>query len=256
MEEHALSGGNASTAVMRVGNTVRKPWTVSTPSVNAFVEAVREAGVDAPKPLGRDELGRSVQEFIVGRRAIDAGVLSPAELNRVGSIVREIHDASVHFSPPADAIWETAIPAPGNDLVCHNDLAPWNFIMGERWVFIDWDASAPSTRLWDLAYAAQAFTLNDTNQPAHLAARNLAAFIDGYRADDTIRNALPTAMSSRAAAMHELLHTANLAGLEPWASMYSTGHGAHWASVTHYVDAHQEVWATALIRTRPSTLSA
>lgn len=253
MEEHELPGGNASTRVVRVGNTVRKPWSASTPSVNAFVEALRKEGVDAPRPLGRDELGRSVQEFIIGRRVIDSAPLTPGELSRVGSIVRAIHEASVHFSPPSDSIWETAVPAPGSDLVCHNDLAPWNLITGERWVFIDWDASAPSTRLWDLACAAQAFTLNDATQPAHLAARNLAAFIHGYRADDAMRRALPAAMGDRAAAMHELLRTASLTGKEPWASMYSTGHGAHWASATRYVQVHREVWASALTHTSPPT---
>lgn len=38
------------------------------------------------------------------------------------------------------------------------------------------DTAAPSTRLWDLAYAAQAFTLSDTNQAPEEAAQNLTAF--------------------------------------------------------------------------------
>lgn len=256
MEEHALTGGNATSAVVRVGNTARKPWTASTPSVNAFVETLRRAGVDAPEPLGRDGRGRSVQEFVAGRRAIDVGVLSRDDLRRVGSIVREIHEASVHFVPPADSVWETAIDAPGSDLVCHNDLAPSNLIMGERWVFIDWDSSAPSTRIWDLAYAAQAFTLNDVNQPVDLAASNLAALVDGYHGDDTIRSSLPGAMSRRAAAMHGLLQAANRTGREPWASMYSDGHGEHWARVAHYVDAHQDAWVSALTPTGTATPTA
>lgn len=65
----------------------------------------------------------------------------------IGSMVRAIHDASESFVPSPDAQWTTAIPAPGDDLICHNDLAPWNLMIGDRWAFIDWDAAAPSTRL-------------------------------------------------------------------------------------------------------------
>ncbi|WP_407645311.1 phosphotransferase [Brevibacterium pigmentatum] len=32
----------------------------------------------------------------------------------------------------------------------HGDLTPWNLLLGERWVFIDWDSAAASARLWDL----------------------------------------------------------------------------------------------------------
>lgn len=246
MQEHTLSGGNATDRVLHVGETVRKPWTAATPSVTAFVRAVLAAGVDVPQPLGKDEDGRSVQEFVHGTRAMDLAPMALDDLTRVGSIVRAIHDASAEFIPPENATWESAIPAPGYELVCHNDLAPWNLIIGERWVFIDWDAAAPSTRLWDLAYATQAFTLNDPSQSPHAAARNLAAFVDGYGADEATRTALPAEMGRRAAAMHTLLKDAAPAGREPWASMYVNGHGAHWSAATRYVEAHQDIWLNAL----------
>ncbi|WP_340638600.1 phosphotransferase [Microbacterium protaetiae] len=177
---------------------------------------------------------------------MDRDPLSLDDLRRVGSIVRTIHDASAQFTPPENVAWESAIPTPGRDLVCHNDLAPWNLIIGERWVFIDWDAAAPSTRLWDLAYAAQAFTLNDPNQSPHPAAQGLAAFVDGYRADEATRTALPAEMGRRATAMRTLLESSASIGLEPWASMHANGHGAHWAAVSHYVEAHQDIWLNAL----------
>ena len=244
--EQVLAGGNASGSVVRVGDTVRKSWTAATPSVIAFVEAIRAAGVDAPAPMGRDETGRQVQELVPGRLAMDSDPLSLPELHRVGSLVRAIHDASTHFVPPADAFWETAIAAPGDDLVCHNDLAPWNLILGERWVFIDWDAAAPSTRLWDLAYAAQTFTLSDVGLDPERAARGLAAFVDGYGADGQIRERLPDALSRRTEAMYDLLYSSNLAGKEPWASMFADGHGEHWKATAHYVEAHRAVWTAAL----------
>lgn len=248
-DELHLAGGNASGEVVRLGSTVRKPWTDASPSVQAFMHAVRAQGVDVPAPLGRDEQGRQVVEFVPGRLAMHDD-LTLAELHRVGSIVRAIHDASADFVPAPDAIWETAIPAPGAEVVCHNDLAPWNLVVGERWVFIDWDAAAPSTRLWDLAYAAQAFALSDVTRPPRDAARDLAAFVDGYDAEPALRDALPAAMHRRAAAMLELLRSGHETGREPWASMFADGHGAHWAAVTHYVAADQSTWSDALRPTR------
>lgn len=241
-----LAGGNASGTVVRVGDTVRKPWTDATASVADFVGALRERGIDAPQPRGRDEHGRQVIEFVPGMLAMEVGSLSRDDLRRVGRMIRGIHDASAAYTPLADAIWRTAIPAPAADLVCHNDLAPWNLITGERWVFIDWDAAAPSTRLWDLAYAAQAFTLSDTAREPERAAADLAALVDGYRADLMLRRGLPRAMEERTAAMLALLEGARSTGEEPWASMHADGHGVHWASALQYVRAHRAVWTRAL----------
>ncbi|WP_235038039.1 phosphotransferase [Microbacterium sp. 18062] len=245
-DEQVLAGGNVASEVVRVGSTVRKPWHRSTPSVADFMAAVRASGVDVPSVQGRDEHGRQIIEYVPGTLALESDPLTESELGRVGRIVRAIHDASESFTPAPDATWSTAIPAPGADLVCHNDLAPWNLIVGERWVFIDWDAAAPSTRLWDLAYAAQAFTLSDPGLPAEQAARGLAAFAEGYGADRRMRTELPAAMHRRAEAMHELLRSSHADAREPWGSMYVDGHGAHWRAVSEYVERHQDVWARAL----------
>ncbi len=244
--EEALSGGNASGAVVRIGDTVRKPWTASTASVTAYVRALRDAGIDAPEPRGRDEGGRQVIEFVPGELAIERGPMPPDDLHRVGMMVRAIHDASAAYVVPAGSVWQSAIAAPGAELVCHNDLAPWNLVQGERWVFIDWDAAAPSTRLWDLAYAAQSFALNDTSVPPDDAARGLAALVDGYGAGTALRHGLPEAMVERTAAMHELLRRSHGTGAEPWSSMFVQGHGDHWRRVTAYVERHREIWARVL----------
>ena len=242
-----LAGGNASGIVVRVGDTVRKSWSDATPSAHDFVAALRAEGVDAPEPRGRDEQGRQVVEFVPGSLAIDLPRLTADEFRRVGSMIRGIHDASARYVPADDAVWRTAIAAPGADLVCHNDLAPWNLVIAERWVFIDWDAAAPSTRLWDLAYAAQSFTLSDVELAPEDACRDLAALVDGYMADHVIRRALPMAMEERTAAMLALLEGALAAGEEPWASMHADGHGEHWARVLRYVGETREVWVRALV---------
>ncbi|GAB3519117.1 phosphotransferase [Arthrobacter monumenti] len=244
--EQALTGGNATDEVVRIGDTVRKPWHSTTPAVHQFLRVMREQGVDAPQPLGQDEHGRQVMEFVPGTLAIEMLPLNPQDLRRVGAMVRRIHDISTGFPVPDMDEWDVLIPAADADLMCHNDLAPWNLIVGERWVFIDWDAAGPSTRLWDLAYSAQSFALLVQGEPVDAAAARLRAFIDGYGAGDELRAALPAAMSERTAAMHHMLQSANENDVQPWGRMYVEGHGTHWREAAEYVQHHQSAWAAAL----------
>lgn len=244
--EEPLSGGNASQGVVRVGATVRKPWTASTPAVHEVMRRVRAAGVDVPEVLGQDDQGRQVLEMVPGTLAMDSPPLTHEELARAGRLVRSTHDATRDLVPDPAVPWENLLPTTGADLVCHNDLAPWNLLVGERWVFIDWDGAGPSTRLWDLAYAAQSFTINDSRVDPAEAAAGLAAFVEGYGADQRLRDELPQALGRRAAAMHELLRSAHETGREPWGTMYTAGHGAHWLEATRYARAHEETWRRAL----------
>lgn len=248
--EEPLEGGNATAGVVRVGTTVRKPWERATPAVHELLRAVAAAGIDVPAPLGRDEQGRQILEYVPGALALGGPRLSEGELTRVGAMIRSIHDACEGFRPAEEPGWVPLIPQPGTDadLVCHGDLTPWNLVIGERWVFIDWDGAAPSTRLWDLAYSAQAFTLNDVEESPHSAAPRLAALVDGYGAGPALRAELPAAMAERTTAMHELLRRSHAEGREPWGTMFTTGHGAHWRAVAEHVARHRDLWAGALRR--------
>lgn len=246
MREEVLDGGNASGPVVRVGDTVRKAWTAATPHIVAYVRAMRDGGVEAPEPLGRDAQGRQIIEFLPGTLAIDSAPLSAAELGHVGGMVRRIHDVSARYVPAAGAIWEPPLSAPAQELICHNDLAPWNLMLGDRWVFIDWDGASPSTRSWDLAFSAQTFALPDPTRDPQRSAEDLAAFVDGYGADEELRAVLPDMMRRRTQAMLDLLRSSAETGREPWGTMYRTGHGAHWAAVLDYVTAHRGVWQRAL----------
>ena len=107
-EAEPLAGGNASGAV-RIGDTVRKPWTPTTGRVAALMETIRAAGVDVPRHRGRDGVGRQVLEWIPGESAMTVG-LDDAGLARVGGIVRAIHDASPGYDP-VDGTWDVLLPA-------------------------------------------------------------------------------------------------------------------------------------------------
>lgn len=245
-EEQELTGGNASGRVVRLGETVRKPWIGNTSVVQSYLGALRAGGVDAPKPLGCDQNGRQVVEYVSGTLALDKSPLGLEDLLRVGRMIRRIHDASELIPIPDPDGWQMLLPAENPNLMCHNDLAPWNLITGDRWVFIDWDGAGPSTRLWDLAYAAQSFGMLFEGQPVESAAARLRALVDGYGADLALREALPATMAKRAAAMFELLRSSSESGFQPWAEMYGNGHGEHWLAAADYVARNQTAWERAL----------
>ncbi|GAA1398384.1 phosphotransferase [Luteococcus peritonei] len=244
--EEVLAGGNATDQVVRIGQTVRKPWLETSGRAMALLEHVRSAGIDVPRFHGRDEQGRMVLDHVPGTMAIDLAPLDEHTVHRVGALVRSIHDACADLPVPQD--WPVLLPAPHPDLLCHNDLATWNLVVdGDRLVFIDWDGAGPSNRLWDLAYAAIAFAHLFADADPAASARRLAALLDGYDADEAMRAALPEAMAARAEAMWHHLREAHRTGWEPWASMYVEGHGETWQQSAAFIRRHQELWRRAAL---------
>jgi len=247
--EKRLYGGNVADSVVRVGETVRKPVTSATNSVEALLEYLFEAGFNgAPRTLGRDEKGRHVLEYVPGATQEPFSYTSE-ELGRVGRLIREFHVSAKSFVPPEGAEWKVVIRPDAEELICHHDLAPWNLVRdGERWVFIDWDGSGPGSVLWDVAYAAQSFVpLIRGGDPAVDALR-LRCFVDGYGLDRSQRERLPGLMVARTRAMYELGARAAITGEQPWARIHAEGEGSrHWREAAEYVERYVEIWKDAVL---------
>lgn len=155
--EQPLTGGN-STAVVRVGDTVRRtagPWT---PTVHALLQHLRARGVtEVPEPHGTDDAGREVVSFVPGDVAhypLPTWLWTDAVLHDAATLLRRVHDASVGLDLP-DAVWQVPAREPV-EVVCHNDFAPYNLVFddGRLVGVIDCDTASPGPRVWDLAYLA------------------------------------------------------------------------------------------------------
>ncbi|ADG80442.1 Aminoglycoside phosphotransferase OS=Tsukamurella paurometabola (strain ATCC 8368 / DSM / CCUG 35730 / CIP 100753 / JCM 10117 / KCTC 9821 / NBRC 16120 /NCIMB 702349 / NCTC 13040) OX=521096 GN=Tpau_3867 PE=4 SV=1 [Tsukamurella paurometabola] len=245
--DEPLVGGNSAAHVIRRGDTVRKPWTDSTPSVVRYLRALSTNGVTVPRHLGRDSAGRQRIAYVPGRLAHHHRTLSDHRLIDVGRAIRRIHDASESI-PFNNDHWDVLIPSPApSTLLCHNDIAPWNLVInGNVLSFIDWDGAGPSTRTWDLAYAAQSFARMDPSSPPVAAAQRLRSLLLGYQPDAAMSRELPDVIAHRTRAMFDTLRDASHTRREPWAGMFASGHGEYWSAAADYVEQHAAVWAEAI----------
>lgn len=249
-DEEPLTGGNVTSGIVRIGDTVRRPATPATPAVHALLRHLEDVGCRAaPRSLGVDERGRHVLEFIPGKvmmpfEPADHGAASAL----VGRLLRELHDAAESFAPPAEAQWAVAIEPDRQDLVIHHDAAPWNLVAGpDRWVFIDWDGAGPGSRLWDLAYAAHGFVPLAPGVDPHVAGGRLRALADGYRLDEAGRHGLASVLVERIWSMHALLSDGHHRGVQPWATLWEQGHGQVWADHAEFAAQHLPDLRAALL---------
>ena len=149
MEQH-LPGGFV-TAVVRVGDSVRRPPSPNAAFVHDLLDHLERQGWEgAPRFLGIDAEGREVLSFLDGHVAWapdqPAEVGSDDSLAGVARLVRQLHDLTAGTSLAGAA-----------EVVCHNDLSPRNTVYRDQGrglrpvAFIDWDIAAPATAAWPRA---------------------------------------------------------------------------------------------------------
>jgi Phosphotransferase enzyme family len=159
-----LAGGMGSGgAVVRVGDTVRRPLRPHSPSVARFLQHLSARGFDAaPRPLGIDERGREILSWIdgdVGVPPFPDWIADGRLLTSVARLQHRLHVASTGFALRTDDVWDTANlpPPPPNAVVCHNDLCVENVVVSgsEAVGVIDFDFAAPAAIHFNIAVACR-----------------------------------------------------------------------------------------------------
>ena len=158
--EIVLAGGNL-TKVVRVGDTVRReagPWT---PSIHRLLRHLRDRGFTlAPEALGIDELGREILTFIPGETLTEGPwprwVWSDELLEEAVTVLADYHQKVADFRPTHVESRLDTEPLTSDQIVCHNDFAPYNCVFrdGHFAGLIDWDVVCAGDPLWDLAFFA------------------------------------------------------------------------------------------------------
>lgn len=248
--EVPLGGGNVSSGVVRVGQTVRRPPSAASPAVHAFLAHLNDVGYrGAPRSFGFDDQGRHVVEYVDGQILLPFEPQDPrSALRRVGTLLRDFHDAAATFVPPRDARWNVVIPPDRCELVVHHDAAPWNLVVGrDRWVLIDWDNAGPGSRLWDLAYAAHGFVPLAPDISTHEAGARLAALADGYGLDEQGRHDLAALLVPRILSMYALLERGSREQQQPWSRLWDEGHGAVWRAHAEFAAQHRTELTSAML---------
>jgi hypothetical protein len=155
-----LAGGNL-TKVVRVGDTVRReagPWT---PSIHRLLRHLRDRGfILAPQALGIDELGREILTFIPGETLTEGPwprwVWSDELLEEAVTVLADYHQKVADFRPTHVESRLATQPLTSEQIVCHNDFAPYNCVFREGHFagLIDWDVVGAGPPTWDLAFFA------------------------------------------------------------------------------------------------------
>lgn len=200
-----LEGGTCNRGlVVRVGDTVRRPQTASSPAVHALLRHLEHVGFDgAPRYLGQDEFGREVLSYVEGDAAIapyPAWALTDGAMASVAELLRRYHEAVRSFRP-GSRVWATTVPAPyRTDLVAHNDPNLDNVVFraGVAVALLDFDLASPGSALWDVALAARLWVpLRDPydvrDERAGRTRERLQLFADAYGLPEPERGRLAAA---------------------------------------------------------------
>jgi hypothetical protein len=202
-----------------------------TPAVHALLRHLEARGFDAaPRAQGRDQAGREILSYLPGHTAPASlqGIEADDVLAAIARLARRYHDAVADFVAPADAAWQFTIGAPRTgDLICHNDIAPWNIVFdGARPLgLIDWDFAAPAPRAWDIAYALWRCVPLYSDQKfggPTTQARRIKLFCDSYGLTD--RRGLLDTIERRQQALHDTLVEWGQIGVPGFAEMLRDGH--------------------------------
>ncbi|GAA3837940.1 phosphotransferase [Streptomyces phyllanthi] len=189
--EVPLAGGRITAGVVRVGDTVRRPVTASSPFVAELLGHLRRQGfTGAPRHLGYDDTGRDVLSYLPGWVPARFQRWTDVQVAAAGALLRALHDAT-----------RGSRLTGRHPVVCHHDPGPNNTVFhGETPVaFIDFDTAAPGDPIEDLGYMAWTWCVSSKREapPATAQAAQVRVLADAYGLDALGRSRLVDAMLDR-----------------------------------------------------------
>jgi len=243
-----LRGGYTNDGqVVRVGETVRRPWRKTSPATGALLVHLERVGFDgAPRFLGRDEDGRETLSYVDGEAAIEPQqpwALTDEALVSVARLLRAFHDAVASFDP-SPYTWPQAVPERFRDgTISHNDPNLDNVVFadGRAVALIDFDLASPGSAVWDVACAVRLWApLRDPADVPH--ERSLARqrlFLDAYELPLPERGRVIDAMVEAHDWCYRIVRGALRNGHEPFERMWRGGGEAKAQRTRAWLLAHE-----------------
>jgi Ser/Thr protein kinase RdoA (MazF antagonist) len=230
-----LRGGYTNAGqVLRVADTVRRPWRETSLATGALLEHLERVGFDgAPRFLGADAEGRETLSYLGGDAALEPyepWALADEALVSVAGLLRRFHDAVASFDP-AGHVWPQSVPAAYRDgTISHNDPNLDNVIFagGRAAALIDFDLASPGSPVWDVACAARLWAplRADEDVPEALRGRaleRLRLFADAYELTARDRERMIAAIPAAHAWCYRIVRGAVGNGHQPFERMWREG---------------------------------
>jgi Ser/Thr protein kinase RdoA (MazF antagonist) len=207
--ELPLLGGDVTEGVVRIGDTVRRPWAANFDLVHAVLDHLERIGFDgAPRFLGVDDQGRAVLSYIEGEvagRPKPDWIADEDRLVSLARLLRSFADAMISFGFPD--IEGEVNPEPEGippqrpyefEFIGHRDATHENTVFrdGKAYALIDFDLARPSTQMLEvqgaLVYWAPLFDPQDRDAPLVEVdvARRCRLFADAFSLADADREIL------------------------------------------------------------------